>query len=145
MINLVLPIDFGDATDKLLNAAIEFAKNMNGKLHVIHVAPSDIGFAIGEMGFQYFPEIEQAEIKEELQQLNRIEKQIVAEGLKCEHILRQGPAGDIILEYAEEKEASYIILGSHGRSGIYDVIVGSLTKEITRRSKIPVLVIPVRQ
>ena len=144
MINLVLPIDFGDATDKLLEAAIDFAKHMNGKLHVIHVAPSDIGFAIGEMGFQYFPEIEQAEIKEELLQLNRIEQRILAHGLKCEHILKQGPAGDIILEYAAEKNASYIVLGSHGRSGIYDVIVGSLTKEITRRSKIPVLVIPVR-
>ncbi|HAI80977.1 MAG TPA: universal stress protein, partial [Chryseobacterium sp.] len=33
-------------------------------------------------------------------------------------------------------------MGSHGRSGIYDVFVGSLTKELTRRSTIPVLVIP---
>jgi nucleotide-binding universal stress UspA family protein len=36
------------------------------------------------------------------------------------------------LNYAKEKNASYIVMGSHGRSGIYDVFVGSLTKEITK-------------
>ena len=43
---------------------------------------------------------------------------------------------------AKEKEARYIVLGSHGRSGIYDVFVGSLTKDITKKSPIPVLVLP---
>ena len=49
---------------------------------------------------------------------------------------------EIILDYAKEKEARYIVLGSHGRSGIYDVFVGSLTKDITKKSPIPVLVLP---
>ena len=112
---------------------------------MIHVAPSDIGFAIGDMGFQYFPEVEQNEIKEELLQLNNLEQRIIAMGVDCEHLLKQGIAGDAILDYANLKKASYIVVGSHGRSGIYDVFVGSLTKEITRRSTIPVVVIPVHE
>jgi len=143
MLNIVLPVDFGDSTDLLIDAAIQFAKDINGKICLIHVAPADIGFAIGDMGFQYFPEVEQNEIRQELLQLNNIQQRILAQNVDCEHLLKQGIAGDIILEYAEEKKAAYIVLGSHGRSGIYDVFVGSLTKEITRRSKIPVLVIPV--
>lgn len=143
MVNIILPVDFGDSTDELIKSAIKFAKELNGKLFMIHVAPSDIGFAIGDMGFQYFPEVEQNEIKEELKLLNDLQQTILAAGVDCEHLLRQGIAGDVILEYAEEKNASYLIMGSHGRSGIYDVFVGSLTKELTRRSKIPVLVIPV--
>lgn len=143
MNNIILPVDFGDSTDELLKGAIKFAKEMQGKLCMIHVAPADIGFAIGDMGFQYFPEVEENEIKEELVRLNNLQQRIVAEGVECEHLLKQGIAGDIILEYAAEKNASYLVMGSHGRSGIYDVFVGSLTKELTRRSKIPVLVIPV--
>ncbi len=142
MVNIVLPVDFGDSTDKLVNGAAKFARETNGKICLIHVAPSDIGFAIGDMGFQYFPEVEQNEIKEELHRLNEIQKQITAQGVECEHILRQGVAKDIILEYAAEKNASYIVMGSHGRSGIYDVFVGSLTKDLTKSSTIPVLVIP---
>ena len=142
MINIVLPIDFSDATDKLLEGAIKFAKTCGGKIFLIHVAPTDIGFAIGDMGFQYFPEVEQNEVKQELVELNNLEQQIIAQDVDCEHLMKQGVAGDIILEYAAEKNADYIVMGSHGRSNMYDVFVGSLTKELTRRSEIPVLVIP---
>jgi nucleotide-binding universal stress UspA family protein len=144
MTNIILPVDFSeDATEKLVQGAIKFAKETNGKIHLIHVAPSDIGFAIGDMGFQYFPEVEQNEIKQELVQLNTLEQRIISQGVDCEHLLKQGVAGDIILEYAKDKTANYIVMGSHGRSNMYDVFVGSLTKELTRRSPIPVLVIPI--
>ena len=143
MINIVLPIDFSDATEKLTNGAVKFAKETGGKIFLIHIAPTDIGFAIGDMGFQYFPEVEQNEIKQELIQLNNIEQKIISQGVECEHLLKQGLSGDIILEYAKEKNANYIVMGSHGRSNMYDVFVGSLTKELTRKSQIPVLVIPI--
>lgn len=145
MINIVLPVDFGESTDRLIDGAIKFAKETNGRICLIHVASADIGFAIGDMGFQYFPEVEQNEIKSELNRLNDIEQRIIAQNIECEHLLKQGVAGDIILEYANVKNAGYIVMGSHGRSGIYDVFVGSLTKELTRRSTIPVLVIPIHQ
>ena len=143
MINIVLPVDFGDKTEQLVDGAIKFAKQVNGKIFLIHVAPSDIGFAIGDMGFQYFPEVEENEIKEELIQLNRIEQKILAHDIDCEHLLKQGLAKDIILEYSKSKHADFIVMGSHGRSGIYDVFVGSLTKGITKDSNVPVLVLPI--
>lgn len=143
MINIVLPVDFGDKTDQLIDGAVKFAKEVNGKICLIHVAPTDIGFAIGDMGYQYFPEIEENEIREELVLLNKLNQRILAQNVDCEHVLKQGIAKDIILEYAEMKNAHYIVMGSHGRSGIYDVFVGSLTKGLTKSSKIPVLVLPI--
>ena len=142
MKNIVVPIDFSDTTDVLIDGAVNFAKEVVGKICLIHVAPADIGFAIGDMGFQYFPEIEKSEISEELSELNEIEKRVEAKGVACEHLLKQGVASEIILDYAKEKDASYIVMGSHGRSGIYDVFVGSLTKDITKKSSVPVLVLP---
>ena len=142
MTNIILPVDFGKATDVLLGAAIKFAKEVNGRLCLIHVAPMDLGLAVGDIGMQYFPEIEQSEIREELLELNRLEQQVVAQGVDCEHLLKQGIPKDIILAYAEQKNAGYIVMGSHGRSGMYDVFIGSLTKELTKLSPIPVLVVP---
>lgn len=144
MTRIILPVDFMHQSDILINEAIEFAKKMNGTLHLIHIAATDIGFAIGDMGFQYFPEIEQNEIRQELQQLRDMEEYIKSQGVECDHILKQGIAKETILEYAKEKNADYIAMGSHGRSGIYDIVIGSLTKEITKSSHIPVLVIPIR-
>ena len=143
MINIVLPVDFGDKTEQLVDGAVKFAKQLNGKIFLIHVAPSDIGFAIGDMGYQYFPEVEANEIRDELIHLNKIEQRILAHDVDCEHLLKQGIAKDTILEYAKAKNADYIVMGSHGRSGIYDVFVGSLTKGLTKDSHIPVLVLPI--
>lgn len=145
MVNIVLPVDFGDKTEQLTEGAVKFAKQINGRIFLIHVAPSDIGFAIGDMGFQYFPEVEENEIREELVQLNKIQQRILAHDVDCEHILKQGIAKDIILEHAQDKKADFIVMGSHGRSGIYDVFVGSLTKGITKDSNIPVLVLPIHE
>ena len=128
MATIILPVDFGKTTDTLLTAAVKFAKEIKGKICLIHVAPVDLGLAVGDVGMQYFPEIEQNEIKEELLELNELEQRVIALGVDCEHLLKQGIAKDIILDYAKEKEADYIVMGSHGRSGMYDVFIGSLTK-----------------
>lgn len=142
MTTIILPVDFGKTTDILLEAAVKFAKQINGKISLIHIAPVDIGYAVGDMGMQYFPEMEQSEIKQELLELNQLQQRIIAQGVDCEYILKQGVAKDIILSYAEQQKADYIVMGSHGRSGMYDVFIGSLTKELTKLSPIPVLVIP---
>lgn len=142
MKKIILPVDFSDTSDKLLDEAVKFAKVINGEITLIHVASTDVGFVIGDVGFQYIPDVEEKEIKYELQELNKLEQRIIAQGIDCSHILKQGVASDTILNYAEEQNADFIIVGSHGRSGMYDMFIGSLTKEITKRSKIPVLVIP---
>ncbi|MDL1913342.1 MAG: universal stress protein [Bergeyella sp.] len=143
MKNVILPVDFGETTDKLLEGAIKFSKDIKAKIFIIHVAPAEVGFAIGDMGYQYFPEIEKSEIKAELMRLDALEKKVISEGVDCEHILKKGIARDIILEYAREKKSDYIVIGSHGRSEIYDVFIGSLTKDMTKISPVPVVVIPV--
>ncbi|MBF2799008.1 universal stress protein [Riemerella anatipestifer] len=143
MTNIILPVDFGESTDFLLDETVKFAKT-NGKIFLIHVAPSDIGFAIGDMGFQYFPEIEKTKYKEALQ-LNELQQRIIAQDVDCEHILKQGIAKEVILDYVQEKKADYIVMGSHGRSGIYDVFVGSLTKELTKKCPSACFAIPCHQ
>ena len=139
---IILPVDFGKTTDKLVEGAVKFAKETNGRICLIHIAPMDIGFSVGDLGMQYIPEIEENEIKQELLEIKALEQRIVAQGVDCEHLLKQGIAKEMILEYAKEKKADYIVMGSHGRSGLYDVFIGSLTKELTKLSPIPVLVIP---
>ncbi|WP_300669279.1 universal stress protein [Soonwooa sp.] len=145
MKNIILPIDFSDSTEKLVDYAISFAKDVNAKIHLIHVSPTDIGFVISDMGYQYFPEVEENELKYELKELNRLEQHIIAHDVEADHILKQGNASEVIMDYVAEKAGDYIVMGSHGRSGIYDVFVGSLTKDLTKISNVPVVVVPCRK
>lgn len=144
MKSILLPIDFSEKSEYLIDKVTDFAKEINAKIFIIHVAPLDIGFAIGDMGFRYFPEVEESELKEELITLKKFEERIIANNVECDHILKQGDPSDTIIEYAREIAADYIAIGSHGRTGMYDLFIGSLTKAITRRAQRPVLVIPIK-
>ena len=48
MATIILPVDFGKTTDTLLTAAVKFAKEIKGKICLIHVAPVDLGLAVGD-------------------------------------------------------------------------------------------------
>jgi nucleotide-binding universal stress UspA family protein len=56
----------------------------------------------------------------------------------------QGPTIQTILEQAEKREAEVIVVGSHGRGKLFDVVVGSVSAGVIRKAKVPVLVVPTR-
>lgn len=104
MATIILPVDFGKTTDKLLDGAIKFAKQVNGKICLIHVATIDLGYAVGDMGMQYFPEIEQMKLSKNYWKLTSWEQYIIAQGIDCKHLLKQGVAKDIILFMLNRKK-----------------------------------------
>jgi nucleotide-binding universal stress UspA family protein len=54
----------------------------------------------------------------------------------------EAPA-DAVLREAEAQGATHIVLGSHGHAMVFELLVGSFTQAVLRRSRIPVLVVPV--
>jgi len=58
-----------------------------------------------------------------------------------EIIVKRGNPVEIILETAGEKDCDMIVMGTHGRGTLVDVVMGSTARRVIRRSKIPVLVI----
>lgn len=101
MKNIILPVDFSKTTNILVEATIQFAKEVGGKIYLIHVdATQEI---VVDMSFEYSPEKEQQEYSEELVQLRNLEEQVNNAGVECEHILLQGHPGAVILEYGKPK------------------------------------------
>jgi len=62
-------------------------------------------------------------------------------GVGCETILRQGVFWDVLAEVIEKNDINLIILGSHGRSGIKKLFLGSVAEDIFRRARCPVLTV----
>jgi nucleotide-binding universal stress UspA family protein len=50
-----------------------------------------------------------------------------------------------ILDKAEKEEAKYIVLGTHGRTGLSHIVIGSTAEYIVRHSTVPVLVVPIKK
>jgi nucleotide-binding universal stress UspA family protein len=65
-------------------------------------------------------------------------------GHEVNALLVQGPTVQTILEQAEKLGAEVIVVGSHGRGKLFDLVVGSVSAGVIRKSPIPVLGVPAR-
>jgi nucleotide-binding universal stress UspA family protein len=57
-------------------------------------------------------------------------------------IVREGPAARVILEVAEEENASLIVLGTRGPSSTAELLLGSVSTEVLRFARCPVMAVP---
>ena len=75
-------------------------------------------------------------------QVEHLEKLVTKTGVPVSSELVNGFAAGHILELARRLRASYIVLGSHGHTAVYDLLFGSTTHAVLRKAPCPVLVVP---
>ncbi|MDR3272472.1 MAG: universal stress protein [Flavobacteriaceae bacterium] len=142
MKSILVPIDFSKSSDYIIEEAVEFAKSAHAKIYLLHVASLDLGFVIGDTGFQYMPELEAAGMKSETDELSKYEEKIKQENLDVEIFIKQGIPSEVVLQTADEKDIDIIVMGSHGRGFFMEAILGSVSRGVIKGAKIPVLIIP---
>lgn len=62
-------------------------------------------------------------------------------GVEIETDLREGKISRTILDYVEEHNIDHVVVGSHGRTGVSRILLGSVAESVTRRSPVPVTVV----
>lgn len=142
MKTILTPVDFSAATRGVLAAAVDLARATGGRILLLHavqppVITTDYGLSI-EMMRETLALSEKAARK----QLAHIEKQVSAKGVPVASRLAAGFAAGNILEQAKKTRAAYIVLGSHGHTAVYDLLVGSTTKAVLKKAPCPVVLVP---
>jgi nucleotide-binding universal stress UspA family protein len=84
------------------------------------------------------PEDAEAEVDAVLEEATEIASEFDAE-VTTDHV--SGDPANEIVAYAEETDVDHIVVGSHGRSGLSRVLLGSTAETIVRRSPVPVTVV----
>ena len=75
------------------------------------------------------------------QSTESVERDATAAGCAAEAVVREGRPSSEILAYAEEADVDLIVVGTHGRTGIRQTILGSVALEVIRESTVPVLTV----
>jgi len=108
--------------DAAVADAVAIAKTCDSSLVVLSVAPSEEEISTAE-------EI----VKQAMEFASR-------EGVRKEGIILRGKAEDVIVEVAKQKNAGLILMGSHGRTGLMSVLMGSVTERVLGHGNTAVLV-----
>lgn len=75
--------------------------------------------------------------------LDEIEEKGEDMGVEVEKSVVNGPPDEMIIE--ESKDSDLIVIGTHGRSGLSKLLVGSTTDRVIRKAKCPVLVMKIEE
>jgi len=115
--------------------AIEFTRAYQSALHAILVVDLP-----PELYGEAFDVVERL-VHEAKDYLARVRISGEKSGVFLETAVREGDAAEVILGYAREKLIDAIVLGSHGRSGLRRLLMGSVAERVIRLSALPVLVV----
>jgi len=137
-------VDFSDVTDAVIEAAVKYARADTMPVVLVHVAPPDIAFSMGDDAPEVPHKTVEELINERRRMLDQLAERVQSQGLASEHVLLQGGAVNGIQETAEKHDAELIVVGSHGHGRLYDLILGSVAHGIIRHAQQPVMVIPAK-
>lgn len=141
MKTILVPLDFSDATEPILRAVRELASSET-RVVLLHVEPPEPDFVGYDPGPQHVRDNVAHEARENHQRLHAAQKALQADGLEAEVLLIQGPTVEKILNEAERLDAGMIVVGSHGHGALFDLLVGSVSEGVIRKSRCPVMVVP---
>ena len=131
---ILFPTDFSDHSERALELARALARDYGARLVLLHVAaPPELA---SEAALVFRVWFEQAELKRKLRRL------VAAHAnLRPEHCFEQGDAAAEILRVAREERADLIVMGTHGRTGLGRLLMGSVAEQVLRRAPCPVLTV----
>ncbi|ENO3978177.1 universal stress protein [Aeromonas veronii] len=135
---LLCPVDFSQMSRAVLDYAVFMAQSHQAQLKLIHVVDQLHGFDSYKI-----LHMTAIEITHEMERQARTQlKELVATlPIPATFDIRFGRAADEIVIQAKEDEAELIVMGSHGRSGISHLLVGSVAESVVRHAPCPVLVV----
>ncbi|MFB6300789.1 MAG: universal stress protein [Halobacteriales archaeon] len=130
---LLLPTDGNKRTRTVPEQAITIAKTYDAKLYVLHAVDTD-----------RFPGTTQADLRNVLAEegqaaIDRFVNLAKDRGIDAEGVCKDGRPVSVILEFIETADIDLVVMGTHGRSGIERMVLGSVTERIIRTSPCPVL------
>lgn len=140
MKQILVPTDFSAHAENALRVAAQIAKKSDAEIVLLHLMeiPSQMNDAITTT--KGIPEV-MLFIEKSKEILRKLAKQDYLSGTVVTEKLQFKSVFDGILSFSINNEIDLIVMGSHGASGIEEVVIGSNTEKIVRLSEVPVLVI----
>ena len=140
--HIVIAVDLSEASSTILNEAFLLATQMNAKVTLVSIISMYVDYLHSEMSLlpTQWEDIYNAQKDQAIQELTKIKEAHASIEIEV-HTAIGNPKFDI-LDFANASEADYLVMGTHGRTGISHFVIGSTAEYIIRHTTIPVLIIP---
>jgi nucleotide-binding universal stress UspA family protein len=136
------PSDFSRASGAAFKKAIEMAKAGRGELMLVHVV-SPVAPVAGEgyISPKMYEEIAASSRAWAQKQLDKLVAKAKTSGVRAKGSVLEGSAHEQVVRFARSKHADLIVVGTHGRSGLAKLFLGSVAGRVVAAAPCPVLTV----
>jgi nucleotide-binding universal stress UspA family protein len=142
--HILYATDFSPASRPAFATALQMAKQDRARLHLLHVLMPPSPFLGDELPASYVDLAVRAR-REIERQLAGLVAQAKKLGVRVDARLTEGVPSEEILRAARRQHADLIVIGTHGRTGLGRIFMGSVAERVLQRATSPVLTVRARR
>jgi nucleotide-binding universal stress UspA family protein len=154
MKKVLIALDYDPTAQKIAEIGYSFAKVMGAEVTLLHVVTDPVHYASPDyspiMGFTGYMDLGSIQIesvdsliKASLHFLDKSKHHLGDE--KIQTLVKEGELAEAILKTAKELHADVIVLGSHSRRWLEEILMGSVTEKVLHQSTIPLFIVPTQK
>ncbi len=137
---ILIAVDNGPTAEKVAINGFLLGQQLKAEIALVSVVETTFLMADGGITFNDMAEMTKADVKNNQQLL--IDR--IFSGYKAWTFIEEGITHEMILKVADDWEADLIVLGTHGRTGLSHLLMGSVAEMMVKHSIKPLLIIPSR-
>jgi len=139
---ILVPTDGSELTARAVAAAIGLAKALGAEIHTLCVKEPFPYGAVAEMQPTPPQEFFDAQERSAVRHVKAVAEACAEAGVACHAETIEGvQPWEAIVAHAERKGCDLLVMGSHGRSGLASLFLGSETQDVLNHTALPVLVV----
>jgi nucleotide-binding universal stress UspA family protein len=140
---ILVPIDFSPHAEAVLEWATHLAEEHGSRVVLLHVYHLPVEFQ--QLEGAYLPPDFWSSVRNEAETtLERHAAVLREQGVEVEIAVCEGYAGTVIIEEATSRNADLIVIGTHGRSGLTHLLLGSIAERVVQKAPCAVLTVKPR-
>jgi len=148
---VLIALDYNPTSQKVAEFGYAVAKSMDAEVTLLHVLinpttlyeSASANMGAWQMNAANIVETHQIIVNSSHIFLERAKKHLGNESIKT--IQKEGDTAQMILETATEINADCIVMGSHSQKWLENIIMGSVTEEVLRKTTIPMFIVPTKK
>jgi nucleotide-binding universal stress UspA family protein len=142
MKTILVPVDFSALTGRLVTSAADLAKAIKAKVVLLHVVNFQLGAAVFDFEVESASALLAMMDRTADAKLAALGRGLARRGVAFRLLRLGGHPATVIVEQARRSGAAYVVIGSHGHTAFFDLLLGSTASAVLRRARCPVLVVP---
>ena len=143
---ILVPVDYSSCSEGALRYAGFVAQRLGAAIDVVHAwdRPSYVPdtLVVGRPGEPERTLGELIQMNADREMTEFLARVTLPEGVKAEHCLVSGEPASAILDRVRADGYELIVIGTHGRTGVRHLLLGSVAEKVIRLSPVPVLTVP---